>query len=262
MPFREHLGLRYFYFESLENAGLKHGLFTRQGGRSGKPFQGLNLSYSVGDDRTTVTENIDLACAAIGRPRSSLYDAWLVHGADYQVAEAPRPEHEWAPQADILLTDKPAITLFLRYADCVPILIFDPRCGAMALAHAGWKGSLQDVSGKAVRGMQAEFGSQPQDMLAALGPAICVQHYTVGAELVEAVRGVFGPRADGLLQGINGATQFDLLAANRLALQDAGVGQVEESGLCTASETQDWFSHRGEGGRTGRFGVLMALDPA
>jgi hypothetical protein len=84
----------------------------------------------------------------------------------------------------------------------------------------------------------------------------------VGAELVEAVRGVFGPRADGLLQGINGATQFDLLAANRLALQDAGVGQVEESGLCTASETQDWFSHRGEGGRTGRFGVLMALDPA
>lgn len=262
MPFSDQQGLRCFRFDSLGRDELKHGIFTRRGGRSEPPFQGLNLSYSVGDDRATVSANIDLVCAAFGRPRASLFDAWLVHGAEYCRADAPRPEHEWAPRTDIILTSNPEVTLFLRYADCVPILIYDPRQKAIALAHAGWKGSLLGVAGATVRAMQTEFGSRPGDLLAALGPAICVRHYAVGEEVVAAVRGAFGEHAEALLPEANGARHFDLIAANRLSLQDAGVEQIEASGLCTAEEAGDWFSHRGENGRTGRFGVLMALEAA
>lgn len=263
MPFQNAGALRYFTFESLNNLPLTHAVFTRRGGASQGSFAELNVGATVGDEQANVTENLERAFAAVGRPRSSMFDSWLAHGTYTLIAKAPRPP-EWArpPKADIILTNKPDVTLFMRYADCVPILLFDPVKKAISLAHAGWRGTVQKVLAKAIEAMQKEYASNPADLVACIGPAICTDHYEVGADVIAEVRAAFGESANDLLPTVNGSTHFDLVGANRLTLEEAGVRQIESADLCTATNTDDWFSHRASGGRTGRFGVLLALKSA
>jgi YfiH family protein len=261
MPFHDRNGLRFFTFENLSAAGVTHAVFTRRGGSSRGPYAGLNTGATVGDERANVLENLQRIFAAAGRPRDSIFDSWLVHGSDVLVSHAPRPV-EWArpPKADIVITNKPEVTLFMRYADCVPILLYDPRLRAAALAHAGWRGTVAKVAARAVRALSEKYGSKPQDLLAAIGPAICAKHYEVGGEVVEQVRAVFGSDAESLLPQHENSTHLDLVEANQLTLQMSGVSQVELANLCTAEHTEDWFSHRASAGRTGRFGALICVN--
>jgi YfiH family protein len=185
-----------------------------------------------------------------------------VHSAVVIRADQPRPLDEPHRQADAIITDQPGVTLFMRFADCVPIFLYDPRQRAIGLVHAGWKGVLNQVARRAVEAMQAEYHSSPSEIIAAVGPSIGVHHYEVGPELAEQVRQMFTTEADGLLQASNtggGGVKFDLWNANRLVLESAGVRQVEIAGICTACNPQDWYSHRGEHGKTGRFGAMLAL---
>jgi copper oxidase (laccase) domain-containing protein len=112
--------------------------------------------------------------------------------------------------------------------------------------------------------MRDRYGSRPQDILAGIGPSIAAHHYEVGPAVVAQVQDAFGTDAPGLLLSPNGAASqgralLDLWAANRLVLERVGVSQIELAGICTACHLQDWYSHRGENGRTGRFGALIAL---
>jgi copper oxidase (laccase) domain-containing protein len=97
------------------------------------------------------------------------------------------------------------------------------------------------------------------DILAGIGPSIAAHHYQVGPEVVEAVRASFGEDAERHLRSIDGSVQFDLWSANQAMLEKAGVQQIEVSGLCSACDPDDWYSHRAQAGRTGRFGVAVAL---
>ena len=260
MPFQQADGVRYYTFESLSLPGLAHALFTRQGGVSPAPWDALNVGGTLGDDPGRVSENRRRSFAALGRPTESQFDVWQVHGNRVIVADQPRPPDEPYQKADAIITDRSQVTLFMRFADCTPILLYDPVRRAVGLAHAGWKGTLARVAAEAVRRMQAEYGCRPADIRAAIGPSIGAHHYEVGLEVVEQVRRVFGPEAGRLLPASHSAVQFDLWAANRLVLEEAGVSQIEIAGICTACSLQDWYSHRGEKGRTGRFGALIALD--
>lgn len=261
MPFKHAGALRYYQFKALSNHPVAHAIFTRRGGVSEGPFAELNVGATVGDQVENVKKNLELAFAAVNRPRNSLFDSWLVHGTHALVAEAPRPpEWERPPQADIVVTNKPHVTLFMRYADCVPIVLYDPVKRAIGLAHAGWRGTLQNVAARAVDIMSEHFGSQPEDLVASLGPAICVDHYEVGPEVAAEVTKTFGANADRVLRRSSPSIKFDLVGANRLALEHVGVLQVEVSDSCTFSNTDDWFSHRASGGTTGRFGALIALN--
>lgn len=259
MPFIELDGLRIFQFDHLSLAPITQAVVTRWGGVSQAPFAGLNVSTSVGDDPALVSQNMDRIFSAVGRPRTSLFDSWLVHGAGALVAGGPRPAG-WGrpPQGDIILTNKPSVTLFMRYADCVPLVYVDPGKKALALAHAGWRGTLFRVAAKAVDEMRLHYGSRPEDLLVGIGPAISVKNYEVGSEVVAEVQAAFGTAGD-LLPRVGESTYFDLVAANRRVLEEAGVRNIEAAELCTFENQQDWFSHRGSGGKTGRFGVLLAL---
>lgn len=262
MPFVQVDSLRYFNFDSLKEFPITHAVFTRHGGTSRGPFAQLNVGATVGDEAQNVARNLDLAFEALERSRASLFDSWLVHGDDVLLAEAPRPATmARPPKADIVLTNQPEVSLFMRYADCLPLLFYDPIQHALGLAHAGWKGSLLRVAAKAVDAMQEHFGSRPEDLRAAIGPGISAERYEVGPEVVRQVEAAFGEASAELLPRFNGSTHLDLLAANRLILEEAGVRHIESAGMCTATHTQDWFSHRAEKGRTGRFGVLLALKP-
>jgi polyphenol oxidase len=263
MPFYLSSGVRYYTFGLLESAGVRHGVLTRQGGVSQAPWASLNLGGTVGDAPEHVYENRRRAFRALDRPFESLYDVWQVHSRVVVKAGAPRPPEQPHLQADAILTDRPGVTLFMRFADCTPILLFDPRRRAAGLVHAGWQGTVNQIVRAAVEAMQAEYGSQPGDLLAGIGPSIAAHHYEVGPEVIEQVQQSFGAQAGQVLAPSPGSDPsrqtFDLWAANRLVLEQAGVREIEVAGLCTACNLQDWYSHRAEKGRTGRFGALIAI---
>jgi hypothetical protein len=178
------------------------------------------------------------------------------------IANAPHPRYNDPPEfkADAILTDNPAVTLFMRFADCTPILLYDPRKAVVGLVHAGWLGTVKHAAAEAVKAMRAAYGSKPADICAAIGPSIGPDHYEVGLDVEVHVRYAFGPEAASLLHRNHGSkAHFDLWAANKLALNQVGVEQVEVAGLCTVCHPDDWFSHRGQKGKTGRFGALIGL---
>lgn len=261
MPFIESNGVRYFRFVTLSAARITHAILTRCGGVSDGPYAELNVGATVGDEHSNVEENLKRSFSAMGKPRNTLFDSWLVHGTKALVAEAPRPrEWERPPQADIVMTNKPGVSLFMRFADCVPLVFFDPVNKAIALAHAGWRGTLLGVAGSAVEAMRTNYTTQPEDLMVGIGPAISVDKYEVGPDVVTEVQRIFGSGAEALLPKYNGHHHFDLIGANNAILENAGVAHIELSNICTATETEDWFSHRASGGKTGRFGALIALE--
>jgi hypothetical protein len=261
MGFHSVDGVRYLTFDSFPPE-VVHAVFTRQGGLSPEPWHSLNVGGTVGDERSRVRENRYRSFRALGRETGSMFDVWQVHSADVVLANAPHPRYDNPPEfkADAIITDNPAVTLFMRFADCTPIFLYDPHKRAVGIVHAGWLGTVRRAAGEAVKAMQAAYGSKPADIFAAIGPSIGPDHYEVGFDVEQHVRYAFGQQADLLLHRNHGPkAHFDLWAANKLTLEQAGVEQVEVAGLCTVCHPDDWFSHRGGKGKTGRFGALIAL---
>ncbi len=259
MPFHQPDSIRYYSFETLEEAGISQAVFTRRGGVSPWPWQSLNLGGTVGDQPVHVAENRQRAFQSLGRSLASLYDVWQVHSAVVVRADAPRPPETAHLKADAIITDRPGVTLFMRFADCVPIFLVDPDRRVIGMVHSGWLGTVRQVGAAAVAAMQTEYGCKPEDILAGIGPSIAAHHYPVGPEVVEQVNAAFGSNAHTLLPAQDGGVQFDLWAANRLVLESCGIRQIEVSGICTACDLDNWYSHRGELGKTGRFGALIGL---
>lgn len=258
MPYVTAGALRAFQFESLRLPGVGHAIFSRQGGVSREPWRSLNVGGSVGDDPTSVATNRKLIFEAAARPPDSLATVWQTHSNRLVVVNGPMDGAE-PEKADAMVTDHREATLMLRFADCVPILAYDPVRHAIGIAHAGWKGTLSGIARQLIASLRSEYGSRPQDLRVGIGPSVAAHHYPVGRDVVEAVRESFGDASDSFLASADGQTQFDLWAANKWLLEAAGVTHIEVSGVCTACETDDWYSHRAEAGRTGRFGAILYL---
>ncbi|HML21048.1 MAG TPA: peptidoglycan editing factor PgeF [Aggregatilinea sp.] len=250
----------YYQFESLAGHNtLTHGIFTRLGGVSAAPWSSLNLGGTVGDNPHAVNENLQRAYHALDLDPARACTVWQVHSADTVLVHARADNRRWLARADGMITNQRGVPLSMRFADCTPIVLYDPDHDAIGLAHAGWRGTVQNMAGRIVQAMQAAFGTQPEALLAGIGPAIGPDRYQVGPEVVEATAEAFGG-TDGLVhRASDGSAYLDLWAANRTALERAGVRQIEIAGICTASHTDEFFSHRAERGKTGRFGVMIAL---
>lgn len=259
MLFCDSNGIRYYTFEIFPR-GILHGVFTRRGGVSPAPWDSLNVGGTVGDEREHVIANRKRSFETLGRSLNSMFDVWQVHSTEVVFTDEPRPSEHDYQKADIIFTDKPAVTLYMRFADCVPILLHDPKKKVVGIAHAGWLGTVRNASGTAVRAMVGHYGSDPNDILAAIGPSIGPDHYEVGPDVLAQIRKSFNGTAEGLIEAHGEKAHLDLWAANRLHLEQAGVKQVEVAGICTACHLEDWYSHRAEKGSTGRFGALIALE--
>jgi hypothetical protein len=251
-------GLVFYQFETWAGE-LKHGVFTRHGGVSEGPFAALNLGGNVGDAPAAVRENHRRMYAALGIHRDEAVTVWQVHGADVVLADAPVPERRWLAEADALITNRVGLALTMRFADCTPLLFHDPVRRAIGIAHAGWRGTVQGVGTRTIAAMCQAFGSRPADIRAAIGPSIGPTRYQVGQEVVDAVHRRFGT-LDGLAARADDGTWYlDLWAANARDVRQAGVREIEIAAMCTAERTDEFFSHRAEGGRTGRFGAVIQL---
>jgi YfiH family protein len=263
MSLRSHKSntIKYFTSSLLPEELVTHAFFTRLGGVSQGALASLNVGLTVGDDPANVHRNRELSFKALNRRPVTLSDSWLVHGTEAVVYQEPKPPGQtFPPKADIVLTDNPEVTLFMRYADCVPIVLVDPVRQAIALVHAGWKGTVEKAAQAGVDQLVQNYGSRPEDMLAVIGPSIGPENYQVGSEVISRVKTAFGREADQLLPEYNQSAHFDLWAANHLILRQAGVEHIDLAGICTFSHSDEWFSHRASSGKTGRFGVLLALN--
>jgi hypothetical protein len=260
MPFLQPDSIRYYTFDSFEHGNIKHAVFTRRGGISPEPWASLNVGGLRGDEPDRVYQNRVLAFNSMNRSPESVYDVWQVHSADVIFTTGRRPTSVRHRKADAILTDRPEVTLFMRFGDCVPILLHDPVRRVVGIAHAGWMGTVNGIVTETVKTMQSVYGSNSENILAGIGPSIAVHHYEVGPEVVEQAEAAFGLEASELLVRNGESTHFDLWRANQILLENEGVRNIEISGLCTACDLQNWYSHRGEFGNTGRFGALIALE--
>jgi YfiH family protein len=251
-------GLTYYQFEYLAaQKKVVHGVFTRQGGVSVPPWNSLNLSCSTGDSAECVAENNRRLLSTLGLSPGQTVSAWLNHGR--RVARVDSRQMGTALRdTDGLVTATPGVVLSMRFADCVPVLFHDAARDVIAIAHAGWPGIVAGVLGATVRALRAEFDCHPNDVWAGIGPAIRVECYQFGHGLAQQIVDACPPGAQVLSRYPDRTWHLDLIAAVKSQLAAAGVTQIEDSGICTACHTGEWFSHRVEK-KTGRFGVVIGL---
>jgi hypothetical protein len=259
MLFFESGSIKYCKFPSLENYGLYHAVFTRHGGFSPTPWQSLNFGGSVGDDRQRVYKNRETALKTLQIKSDSVYDVFQVHSTIIVKTDRPLALNEEHIKADAIITNKPNVTLMMRFADCVPILLFDPKIRAIGIAHAGWIGTVDKIARKIVLAMVENFGTNPNDLIAAIGPSIGPDHYSVGNDVINRLNTSFGSKAKQVILNKNNKSYLDLWTANQIILSDVGVNKIEVSNICTACNLNDWYSHRNEHGKTGRFGIIIGI---
>jgi YfiH family protein len=243
---------------------FRHGFPTRAGGVSAPPYDSLNLGGKWGDAPESVAENRRRLARAAGAP---LFVAAQVHGvALARVGARDTSEDVARQQADGLCTDRGDVALAVFVADCIPAFVADPRTGAFAAVHAGWRGTLAGILPAAVRALGAHFGSRASDLRVALGPAIGPCCFEVGPEVVEAFEaGLPGARAaDVIVGGLGGGKgHIDLKRVNVLLLERAGLdpAAIDAGPECTSCDRARFFSYRRDKGQTGQHLAFMSRVP-
>jgi YfiH family protein len=242
-------------------SGLVHGVSTRKGPSGDFPF---DLAWSPEDDPGPMSIRLAAAARALNVDPELICCTQQVHGSHAMCLDESPAAHLDEPcrvcgEFDALITNKPGITLLIRVADCVPILLYDPVRRVVAVVHAGWKGTLANIVSATVERMCAHYGCRAADLLAGIGPSIGPCCFEVGADVAEQFRSAHG-WSDCVRTDLKGF-RIDLPGANRESLLRCGVlpHNVEMSGYCTACRLDIFFSHRGEQGNTGRFGLFAGL---
>ena len=259
MPIHTKDDITYYTFSLFDEYNLRHGVFMRRGGCSPKPWESLNLATSVGDSRVSVIENRQKITKTLSLNPNSIYDVWQVHSNKVILIDRPRELDIPHLKADAIITHNPNVTLMMLFADCVPIMFYDPENRIAAIAHAGWQGTVNGVVSETVKAMHSEYKTDPGKLLVGIGPSICVDHYEIGPDVEKAVKNSFAETNE-LIKRNSGKLFLDLQKANSILLQRLGVKNIFNSGICTACNTKDWFSHRAENGKTGRFGAVMTIS--
>jgi YfiH family protein len=250
-----------YHFESLGLPGVQHAIFTRLGGVSQGPFATLNVGNSVGDDEAAVAENHARIYAHLGLAAQQVVSPNQVHG-NHVVLVSGHDAGRVIPNTDGLVTVTPGVALLLRFADCQPILLYDPAHKAVALVHAGWRGVAQGIARRAVEAMQAAFNTDPRQLIAGLGPAIGPCCYTVGHNVAAAMGYALPDWTKAMAVEGEDAWRLDLSIANAQQLGAEGVVAIEQARICTHCQRDEFFSHRGDNAQTGRFAVVTYLTPS
>jgi hypothetical protein len=249
-------GVVQYRFEGVGDVeNLLHAVLTRLGGVSRGPYATLNLGHTVGDDPEAVEENHRRALDPLEIHPDTVVSPWQVHGARVEIVGK---EHRGTvrPKTDALLTVNPGVPLMMRFGDCTPVLLCDPARQVVGLAHAGWRGVVAGIVGTTVKTMVEQLGSNPGDVWAGIGPTIGPCCYEVGSDVARQIEEAC-PAGSQVTRRVNGRIHADLPAAVEAQLKESGIRRIEQSALCTSCRVDEFFSHRAENGRTGRFGIVM-----
>ncbi len=264
----------YLSFPALsEIPFIRHGFSTRLGGVSKGMFESMNLgseSSIYQDAPENIIENYERISAGIGIDPRSIVVSKQVHKTNLRlVTEKDRGKGLYLPrdydEIDGLITNQPGITLVTKYADCVPLFLVDTRNKAIGLTHSGWRGTVKKIGKLTVEEMKEQFGTEPEDLVAVIGPSICSDCYEVGEEVAQAFQDAFtetGYNMDTILsRNDSGRYQLNLWEANRSIFREAGLREerIHVSGVCTSCHSDWLFSHRKTNGKRGSLAAFLAL---
>jgi hypothetical protein len=287
-------GVEWLPVASWEKLGwLWHGFSTRRGGLSraycadDAPGE-LNLGFTAADDRETVLRNRRLLAEAItGDPATPLIALRQIHSNVVVLAGAADASREPPCKADSLMTDEPGLLLGIQTADCIPVLVADRKRRAVAAFHAGWRGTVKRIVESGVGRMRLQFGSRPEDLIAAIGPGIGPCCYAVGEDALSEFESQFAyarelfreiydadpvrtkypmlfmtQRAPGH-SPIGPSLHLNLIEANRRQLLAAGLKPraIHLVGGCTSCQRELFFSHRASQGHAGRMMSVIGIRP-
>ncbi|MBR1598630.1 MAG: peptidoglycan editing factor PgeF [Lachnospiraceae bacterium] len=275
---KEKNEVTYITFPKLEEYedDLLHGFSTRLGGVSKEHLSAMNLSFTRGDDPDNVMENHRRFAAALGYDENRLVFSDQVHKTEFhKVTEADVGKgivrESDIKEIDGLVTDVRNVPIITFYADCVPLMFYDPVHHVIAMAHSGWKGTVGRIGEKMVRYMGSVYGSDPSDIICAIAPSICQECYEVSEDVAEQFIEMFGLEDDIekgsmcdkelLYKKPNGKYQLNLYKACEMILLDAGVlkEHIDITDICTCCNPEFLFSHRASRGMRGNNAAVMMM---
>lgn len=223
-------------------SGIRHGFFGRRGGASTGEFASLNVSESAGDKLSHVAQNRAHIAGLLGFSSEQLVTVKQVHSVTVlEVTRQPSPDDR--PEADALVTRVHGLSLGILTADCTPILFADPEARVIGAAHAGWKGAVGGIAEATVAAM-VDLGARPDRIVAAIGPTISGSNYEVGPEFAANLLRDHRDAENRITRPEGGREHFDLPGFVFDHLIAAGVGVVDDLGICTYAEPKKYFSHR------------------
>ena len=263
-------GVQYISFPKLYAApGVRHIFSTRTGGVSEGARGSMNLSFRNGDSRENVEENYRRICGAVNIDVSHLVLSRQTHtnnvisvGKEHCGTGYSKPEFE---DVDGLITNTPGVALVTQYADCVPLLFYDPVSRVIANSHSGWRGTMQKIGEVTVNKMVNEFGARRENIIAAIGPCICKNCYEVDIKVYTAFEsaGFGGDILEKIFESKGDGEHFllDLREANRLILLGAGITpeNLDIADLCTAENKEYLHSHRATAGKRGNLAAIIEM---
>ena len=262
--------VEYLTFPLLSQTGMvKHLFSTRVGGVSEGIYGTMNLSYTRGDEKDAVDENFRRIAKVLHCDVGDIVCSDQTHTVNLRVVSRQdggkgilKPKDY--TDVDGLLTNEPGLVLATFYADCVPLYFVDTKRKAIALAHSGWRGTVSRMGRCVTEKMKEVYGTDPKDLVAAIGPSICQSCYEVSDDVADAFAGEF--RGDGqadeiLLSKGGGKYQLDLWRANEIVLTEAGIpaAQIQVTDICTCHNSEYLFSHRASHGKRGNLGAFLGL---
>ena len=259
----------YLTFPLLENTGLVRHLFsTRMGGASRGIYSSMNLSFSRGDNKEDVDENFRRIAQILDSTPEHIVCSKQTHTTNVRkvteedLGKGVVRETDY-DDVDGLITNVPGIILATFYADCVPLYFVDVKKGAIGLSHSGWRGTVNRMGQVTLQAMKRAYGTEPSDVMAAIGPSICQDCYEVGEEVADAFRKNFPNEWEYLIRKgkEEGKHQLDLQETNRRILLAAGVlpENIAVTDICTCCNSELLFSHRGSNGKRGNLGAFLEL---
>ena len=254
--------LEYLVAESIS---VPHCFTTWYGGVSVGSQESLNLAIGRGDSPENVEANLRILAKELGYDPEKYVMTWQIHSDIVRVvtdADCNGFFHRNYPQCDGLVTNTPGVTLLVFTADCTPLLFHDPVTGAVGAAHAGWRGTAQNIGAKTVAAMVENFGCKPEDIRAAIGPNLSQCHFETDLDVPAAMIAAFGEDIQTFIRQKGEKYYPDLKAINAYALRKAGVRQIEISESCTWCESDRFWSHRVTKGERGSQGAVITCKEA
>jgi YfiH family protein len=257
---REKDGVKILVSRALEENGFTNGFSTRTGGVSAFPENSLNLAGYDEDAAENIAENRRRFLSALGGDYA-LASVWQIHSAEVRHVKDLADAADGDYKMDALVSDADGVLVGVKTADCVPVLIGDPRTGAFAAVHAGWRGTVQSIVLNAIEKMRAEFGTRPEDLIAAIGPAATCKNYEIGQDVIDEFAKNFPDSPHLFTPTRENHALIDLHAANKEQLLSLGVRaeNIFIAPLCTMERTDLFFSYRREKKTHGKTGRLMSV---
>ena len=240
---------------------------TRKGGVSTGIYESMNLSYSMGDDPASVRRNFELWCKKLGTTAERLVMVKQTHTTNVIAVDSSfcgqgvtRPKE--VENTDAMVTDERGVALATTHADCAPVYLYDPVKEAIGLAHAGWRGTVGEIAARTVEKMTAEYGSDPADIYAMVGPCISQKRFECDSDVIEAVREMsIDGSAACRYDEVSGKYHVSVAELNRLVLTGAGISadRIDMNDKCTYDNEDLYFSHRRQGLARGSQAALLQL---